>query len=158
MDFYEVLAKVIELLQREGRASYRALKRQFDLDDEYIEDLKDAILYAHPVVDDGRGLAWTGEAEASREATTASPKPGKADVTPDFQPTQAEPPPPSESPTPDAERRQLTVMFCDLADSTRLSGQLDPKTYGTSSEPISPPAPRLSNATMVPLPSTVVMA
>ncbi len=42
MDFYEVLAKVIELLQREGRASYRALKRQFDLDDEYIEDLKDA--------------------------------------------------------------------------------------------------------------------
>jgi len=27
--------------------------------------------------------------------------------------------------TPEAERRQLTVMFCDLADSTRLSQQLD---------------------------------
>jgi class 3 adenylate cyclase len=28
---------------------------------------------------------------------------------------------------PEAERRQLTVMFCDLADSTRLSQQLDPE-------------------------------
>jgi class 3 adenylate cyclase len=27
----------------------------------------------------------------------------------------------------DAERRQLTVMFCDLVDSTRLSGQIDPE-------------------------------
>jgi hypothetical protein len=30
MDFYEVLAQVIESLQREGRTSYRALRRQFD--------------------------------------------------------------------------------------------------------------------------------
>ncbi|HSX82903.1 MAG TPA: adenylate/guanylate cyclase domain-containing protein, partial [Candidatus Saccharimonadia bacterium] len=29
--------------------------------------------------------------------------------------------------TPDAERRQLTVMFCDLVGSTQLSGQLDPE-------------------------------
>ncbi|MGN6100704.1 MAG: adenylate/guanylate cyclase domain-containing protein, partial [Devosia sp.] len=28
-----------------------------------------------------------------------------------------------------AERRQLTVMFCDLADSTRLSTELDPEDY-----------------------------
>jgi class 3 adenylate cyclase len=27
----------------------------------------------------------------------------------------------------DAERRQLTVLFCDLADSTRLARQLDPE-------------------------------
>jgi len=40
MDFYTVLARVIELLQREGRTSYRALKRQFALDDEYLADLK----------------------------------------------------------------------------------------------------------------------
>ncbi len=38
-------------------------------------------------------------------------------------------PPPVEPPTPDAERRQLTVMFCDLVDSTTLSGQLDPEDY-----------------------------
>src|SRR5262249_46401157 len=33
------------------------------------------------------------------------------------------------SPPPDAERRQLTVMFCDLVDSTKLSSQLDPEEY-----------------------------
>ncbi len=30
-------------------------------------------------------------------------------------------------PAPEAERRQLTVMFCDLVGSTTLSGQLDPE-------------------------------
>ncbi len=39
---------------------------------------------------------------------------------------QVESPQP-EPPAPDAERRQLTVMFCDLAESTKLSGQLDPE-------------------------------
>src|SRR5262249_18451200 len=33
------------------------------------------------------------------------------------------------APPPDAERRQLTVMFCDLVDSTKLSSQLDPEEY-----------------------------
>jgi len=62
MDFYTVMDEAIDLLRRRGKVAYRALKRQFDLDDEYLEDLKDALLYAHPVVDDGRGLIWTGEA------------------------------------------------------------------------------------------------
>src|SRR4030095_6217068 len=34
-----------------------------------------------------------------------------------------------ESHIPEAERRQLTVMFCDLVDSTKLSSQLDPEVY-----------------------------
>ena len=37
------------------------------------------------------------------------------------------PPQPSESPESEAERRQLTVMFCDLANSTALSEKLDPE-------------------------------
>ena len=40
MAFYAVLARVIELLQHEGRTSYRALKRQFAPDDAYLADLK----------------------------------------------------------------------------------------------------------------------
>jgi hypothetical protein len=44
MDFYETLEKVIQLLQRHGRLSYRALKLQFKLDDEYLEVLKDEII------------------------------------------------------------------------------------------------------------------
>ncbi len=35
MDFYEVLEQVLSLLQRHGRVSYRAMKRQLDLDDDY---------------------------------------------------------------------------------------------------------------------------
>ena len=42
MDFYEVVGQVLALLQRQGRVSYRALKRQFGIDDDFIEDLKDA--------------------------------------------------------------------------------------------------------------------
>jgi hypothetical protein len=33
MTFDEILTQVLELLQREKRVSYRALKRRFDLDD-----------------------------------------------------------------------------------------------------------------------------
>jgi hypothetical protein len=38
MTFDEVLAQMIELLQREGRVTYRALKRRFALDDDYLKD------------------------------------------------------------------------------------------------------------------------
>lgn len=36
-------------------------------------------------------------------------------------------PTPTPTPTPSAERRQLSVMFCDLVGSTTLSGSLDPE-------------------------------
>jgi hypothetical protein len=75
MAFYEVLEQVLTLLQRHGRVSYRALKRQFDLDDAFIEDLKEELLYSHPVMDeDGRGLVWTGQASARPESTAPPPQ------------------------------------------------------------------------------------
>ena len=46
MTFDETLARVLEILQREGRVSYRALRRRFDLDEEYLEDLKAEIIQA----------------------------------------------------------------------------------------------------------------
>jgi len=124
MDFYDVFDKVQDLLSQHGRVSYRALKRQFALDDEDLEALKDELIYAKrlAVDEDGRVLVWTGE--TSSVPTTASPVP--LPVTPDASPAQGEAAPVA-PPTPDAERRQLTVMFCDLVDSTRLSSQLDPR-------------------------------
>ena len=50
MTFDEILAQVTELLQRQGRVSYRALKLRFSLDDDYIEGLKDELIYARHVV------------------------------------------------------------------------------------------------------------
>jgi TOMM system kinase/cyclase fusion protein len=125
MTFEEILDQAVAMLQRRGRIAYSALKRQFDLDDAYLEDLKDALLFAHPVVDeDGRGLVWTGETEAT-PVTLSQPDQPESVV------EQAKPArdisPHVELHTSDAERRQLTVMFCDLVDSTALSGQLDPE-------------------------------
>src|SRR5215471_13323157 len=37
--------------------------------------------------------------------------------------------PPGDWPSPAAERRRLTVLFCDLVDSTRLAGHLDPEDF-----------------------------
>ena len=63
MDFYAVLAQVMELLQREGRVSYRALKVQFRLDDEQLEALKDELIEAKRLAMDERGrvLVWGGD-------------------------------------------------------------------------------------------------
>ena len=45
MTFDEILEQAIEMLRRRGRLTYRALKRQFDLDDEYLDDLKEELIY-----------------------------------------------------------------------------------------------------------------
>ena len=40
MDFVAIVDQVITLLRQRGRVAYRTLKRQFQLDDEALEDLK----------------------------------------------------------------------------------------------------------------------
>ena len=53
-----------------------------------------------------------------------------------------------------AERRQLTVMFCDLVGSTTLSASLDRRTCAMLSAPIIAAAPKTSSVTAVLSPST----
>ena len=62
MTFKEVLAQVIDWLQQDKRPSYRALKRQCDLDDAYLDDLKAELIEVRRVAveEDGRVLVWTG--------------------------------------------------------------------------------------------------
>ena len=125
MTFDEILDQVITLLKRQGRVSYPALKRRFALDDNYLEDLKTELFYVHPVVDDdSKGLLWTGEAD-SQPASSSTPLAQQEAIQQD--PSTPEAPRPTEPPSPDAERRQLTVMFIDLVESTSLSSQLDPE-------------------------------
>jgi class 3 adenylate cyclase/predicted ATPase len=127
MTFDEILVQIIDLLKRQGRVSYSALKRRFDLDDDYLNDLKDELLFAHPVVDeDNRGLVWTGDTASGQEVAPQPAQTPQQSVIPATPPLHAPPPEPR---SPEAERRQLTVMFCDLVDSTRLSSQLDPEDY-----------------------------
>ena len=66
MTFEEILNQAIALLQRQGRVSYRALKRQFDLDEAYVEDVKLELIEVHQVAvdQDNTMLVWTGGAAA----------------------------------------------------------------------------------------------
>src|SRR5712691_8733057 len=128
MTFEEILDQAFAMLQRRGRVTYQTLRLQFQLDEEHLEALKDAILFAYPQAVDaaGRGLVWSGEAGAISPPTPASPQSGEPSVTlaPGVGTTAVSPPEPQ---PPDAERRQLTVLFCDLVDSTVLASQLDPE-------------------------------
>ena len=64
MDFTALRTQVMALLQGEGRVAYRALKLQFQLDDDTLEALKDDLIYAKRLAadEDGRVLVWTGRA------------------------------------------------------------------------------------------------
>jgi class 3 adenylate cyclase/predicted ATPase len=219
MTFEEILDQAIAMLQRRGRVTYRTLRLQFQLDEEQLEALTEALLYTYPQVHDetgrglvwtpaprvvaaeaagrfdavlaavaallrwegrvtyrfltlacgldaalleavcheltfkqlardayGEGLVWTGDpfaalppvspavhlparpdaaglpAVQSLAGSTHAPAPTMACDVPDAR-TSLSP----ARPAPEAERRQLTVLFCDLVDSTRLSQQLDPE-------------------------------
>ena len=63
MTFDELLEQVIELLKRQGRVSYGALKRRFTLDDDYLQDLKNELIDAQRVAvdEDCKVLVWVGE-------------------------------------------------------------------------------------------------
>jgi hypothetical protein len=62
MRFFETLTLVIAFLQREQRVSYRALTREFDLNEAYLEDLKFEIIKVKQLAvdQDGEILVWTG--------------------------------------------------------------------------------------------------
>jgi hypothetical protein len=64
MTFDEVLGQVLELLQQEKRVFYRGIQRRFSLDEAYLADLKEELLFAHPEIADvdGRGLVCNDEA------------------------------------------------------------------------------------------------
>src|SRR5437867_3091998 len=128
MGFYEVLDQVVQLLRQRGRVTYRAVKREFQLDDAFLEDLKDELIKAQRLAVDEQGdvLVWTGGVDPGPAVVAPASPP-----TPRGEPSERYAAVDTASPTParpaEAERRQLTVLFCDLVDSTVLARQLDPE-------------------------------
>jgi class 3 adenylate cyclase len=135
MTFDDILAQVLDLLQREGRVSYRALKVRFQLDDDLLEAVKDELIYAKKLAmdEEQRVLVWTGERASAATLSPASETPARAAV-----------PAPARAPlayTPrhlaekilisrsvlEGERKQVTVLFADVAGFTTLAEQLDPE-------------------------------
>ena len=137
MDFYDVLGQVLELLQRQKRISYRALKLQLKLDDDYVEGVKDELIYAQQVAkdEDNRVLVWIDDTDSAIESPS-SPAMPESTLLPMTPPTYT-----PESYTPaylaekiltgktslEGERKVVTVLFADIKDSTELIRDLDPE-------------------------------
>jgi class 3 adenylate cyclase/predicted ATPase len=147
MTFYDLLEQVLALLQRHHRLSYRALKLQFPLlNPVCLDALRDELLFQGVARDaEGQGLIWLGGPSVVPQATVLRQPALAASAT---EPSLAAPTVSATLPSPatvdngltvsvsglsapEAERRQLTVLFCDLVGSTQLSGQLDPEDLRT---------------------------
>ena len=136
MTFEEILDHVVAMLQRRGRMTYRMLKVQFQLDDEQLEALKEELIYGQQLAvdEDGRVLVWTAGAENA-------PIPAQAIAS---SPATARPTPLSYTPPHltekildarqnlEGERKQVTVLFADIKDSTELIRDLDPRPLSSS--------------------------
>ena len=102
---------------RVGLEQYAPAFRDNDVDDEVLAELT-----AEDLI--GLGINSIGHRRkllAAIAALGAEPKRGLARSAASATSTPVSPP------TSEAERRQLTVMFCDLVGSTALSEKLDPE-------------------------------
>jgi class 3 adenylate cyclase len=129
MGFYALLDQVVDLLRSRGRVSYRALQRHFGLDDAYLDDLKAELIDAQHLARDENSsiLVWLGSAETP--PSPPFPSSPHASLPRRTRCCHRGSPPPGVPASPEAERRQLTILFCDLVASTALSRQLDPEDY-----------------------------
>ena len=135
MDILEILDEVVGLLQQRGRVTYRILQRQFALDDEALDDLKEELLFSHPEITevDSRGLVWTGDSVSSLPATpTAASQPqsqAPASYTPQHlaERIRAEQAAMESRGAADGERKTITALFADLKGSTAPIEGLDPE-------------------------------
>jgi len=132
MGFFEILAQIIELLRREQRVSYRALKREFSLDDAYLEDVKVELIEVKQLAVDheGKMLLWTGDpASSSTLAPLPSPAPaGRQEQEPlSYTPQHLVEKILRSRTDLEGERKQVTVLFADIKDSTELIKGLDPE-------------------------------
>jgi class 3 adenylate cyclase len=124
MTFDEILTQVLDLLRREGRVSYRAIKRRFDLDDDYLEDLKAEIIQAKKLAvdEDVAVLVWTGDSTAAPALVSAQERPPLS-----YTPTYLAEKIFTSRAALEGERKQVTVLFADLKGSTELIEGLDPE-------------------------------
>jgi len=133
MTFDEVLVQVQELLQREQRVSYRAIKRRFALDDEYLADLKTELIKAKrlAVDEDGEVMVWVGASPVQSSPQSLTPRTPNSDLQTSRPPASWTPPHLAERlraiTVTDGERKTITALFADLKGSTALIEGLDPE-------------------------------
>jgi len=124
VDFEQVLKEVLWRLVTEGSISYRRIKRVFDLDDDALDDVRRELIGALHIATDLNGelIVWAPEGRAAQPEPVAL-----LQALPALRQAQRPAAPAALAAALDAERRQLTVMFCDLVGSTALSTGMDPE-------------------------------
>ena len=134
MTFEEILDQAIDMLRRRGRLTYGALKRQFNLDDAYLEDLKEELIEGQRLAVDEQGkvLVWRGEREPVATPAPAAMPANVPVLDPARGPVSYTPPHLVEKiltsrSALEGERKQVSVLFCDLANSTALAERLGPE-------------------------------
>src|SRR5213593_789222 len=128
MTFEEILDQAIAMLQRRGRLTYGTLKRQFQLDDAALEDLKNELIKGQRLArdEDGEVLVWTGAA-VPPQAPASTPLPATAPAPLTYTPPYLVEKILTTRSALEGERKQVTVLFADLKGSTELIRDLDPE-------------------------------
>ena len=128
MTFEEILDQAIAMLQRRGRLTYGTLKRQFQLDDAALEDLKNELIEGQRLAVDERGnvLVWTG-AEVAPPHPTAFPTSSQDRAPLAYTPSYLAEKILTSRSALEGERKQVTVLFADLKGSMELLADRDPE-------------------------------
>lgn len=116
MSFLQTIERVRAFLERQQRVSLRALRREFDLDTEALDELVEELVDVQRVARrEDNVLVWSPPPPPNPVVPTAAP--GVADR--------------AEAPRADARRAEVrkvvTIIFADLIGSTALHERLDPE-------------------------------
>jgi Adenylate and Guanylate cyclase catalytic domain len=135
MTFEEIVDQALAMLQRRGRVTYRTLKRQVQLDDDALEDLKTELIKAQRLAidEDGEVLVWTGEAAAGPAAVSVSAR-GRAPLA--YTPAHLSEKVLTSKTALEGERKQVTVLFADLKGSMELLADRVPEEARAILDPV----------------------
>ncbi len=129
MNLLEIITQIRAFLEENGRVSYRMLQRQFSLDADALEDIKEELIEVQGVAADegGKVLVWVGSATAAPGAdprdtpeTAASPERAPISYTPAHLADRIL----TSRSAIEGERKHVTVLFADVKSSMEMSQQL----------------------------------
>jgi class 3 adenylate cyclase/tetratricopeptide (TPR) repeat protein len=124
VSFLESIDRATAHLERHGRVSLRALRLELDLDDARLEALVEELVDVQGVASrEGDVLAWSGAPPAA-EATAPEARDPRA-----YTPKHLSDKILRGRSALEGERKQVTVLFADVARSMELAGELDPESW-----------------------------